>query len=409
MIVSRVLLRDGGDTVVSRRDRQVWTGAASSEFVVTRFGGFTAAEPTWRALEKTHACFIFQTYEWLSNWQRFVGSQESIEPCLALVETLERQPLMFLPLGIRPTLWRRILVWLGGDLSDYGAPILMPDSAAMAAIDMRCLWPILHRALPPLDHACLEKQPEHIGGIPNPFFHLATHQHPFRIHSTCLVDDWPNYYARKRGKKSRATDRRSIRKLDALGKIEYLIAEDPATIDQLLDALFREKSRQLRELGARDLFQMRHYRNFVAHMAHSQADRGLIHLSGIMLNDKVVAVHLGALHKHRLYILLPTFVDGAIARWSPGNLLFLRLFEWAFNHQVAVVDFTIGDEPYKMTWCETSEPITASYLPISLRGHVSVAWIRCVLAVKTKLRSSSRLWAVIIALRQRLIQAVSGC
>ena len=51
---------------------------------------------------------------------------------------------------------------------------------------------------------------------------------------------------------------------------------------------------------------------------------------------------------------MPSY-DAAWDRLSPGRLLLDHLIEWSFCQGLGEFDFTIGDEPYKATFCNVSD------------------------------------------------------
>ena len=46
------------------------------------------------------------------------------------------------------------------------------------------------------------------------------------------------------------------------------------------------------------------------------------------------------------------------SKYSPGRLLLLELFQWAFSNNIEVFDFTGGNEPYKKHWSNQTYQFT---------------------------------------------------
>src|SRR4051794_10478533 len=83
-----------------------------------------AAEADWRALQSPMGCSVFQTYEWLSAWQRHVGARNGVTPCIVIGRDASDSALFILPLAIQATGVARQLTWLGSELCDYNMPLL---------------------------------------------------------------------------------------------------------------------------------------------------------------------------------------------------------------------------------------------------------------------------------------------
>jgi CelD/BcsL family acetyltransferase involved in cellulose biosynthesis len=77
-----------------------------------------------------------------------------------------------------------------------------------------------------------------------------------------------------------------------------------------------------------------------------------VHFSALTLDDRILATLWGLVYKGRFYHLFPTYARGELTRYSPGNSLLRRVFEWCFANTVRIFDFTIGDEAYKYDWCD---------------------------------------------------------
>jgi CelD/BcsL family acetyltransferase involved in cellulose biosynthesis len=71
-----------------------------------------------------------------------------------------------------------------------------------------------------------------------------------------------------------------------------------------------------------------------------------------------------------------------------------ELIKQAIEQGVTVFDFTIGDEPYKLEWCNVSIKLydhLASALPI---GWPAAVALRGALWAKRRIKGDPRLWAL---------------
>jgi len=355
------------------------------------FTAFEDAESLWRSLEESGDAYVYQTYDWLSNWYQLVGAKHDLKLCLTAVMDGNGQPLMFLPLAIeRHRLWI-VLTWLGSSFSDYNAPILANETALRVEKlgGMSKIWRALQRQLPRFDYANFERQPAYVGDQPNPLAQLASIENGHAAHSTRLSDDWPTYYTKKRSKKTRHNDRRKRRKLEVHGQSEFLIARTSEDIDLLLTAMLRQKRAYVKALGKTNVLDEPGYDDFLRLQALEGLTTGAILLCGLKLGDKILAVQWGAVRERRLYSIIASYDDGEYGNLSPGEFLLHDLFSWCFDHGIDVFDFTYGDEPYKRAWCEETLVLFQNLMPVSAWGNVGVYALKSGIIAKHQLKDAA--------------------
>ena len=143
------------------------------------------------------------------------------------------------------------------------------------------------------------------------------------------------------------------------------------TVEQALaitHAMLHQKDRHHRETGRDDRLASAADRDFYLSATQRLHGRGLIHVSALMLDDRVLATHWGALWKGRLVWLMPSYEGGEWAAYSPGRLLLEDLLEWSFERGLREFDFTIGDEPYKAAFQAQSDVLHRLIRARSSRG-----------------------------------------
>ena len=241
--------------------------------------------------------------------------------------------------------------------------------------------------------------PETIGDLENPFRQLPCQLHPSATHQAKLEDSLKAFVKSKRSNKSVATDRRKERRLAEQGEIRFVVASEPDERQMLLDALFRQKSEGYRALGVSDLFARADHREFIAGVCAEMGSSKAL-LCGLTVGDRVAATCFSLVHHGRLYYLLPAYERDELTRFGPGNVLLYRLFEWCFDHDVAVFDFTLGDEPYKFFWSDAEMHMYDHFEGSNLRGSVYVALLKISLRLKTRIKQSPRLLRAMLKLRQ---------
>ncbi len=354
---------------------------------------FDEAEAMWRSFEAVAECWPFQHFDFLSTWHRTIGNDEQIAPCIARVDRDDGRPLMLLPLGIERRGSMRVLSWLGGQVADYKGPLLLPDaSEELISGGFATLWRNVLRELPAFDTIHFDSQPELIGSQRNPFTTLAVQDHPSSAHYSLLDGDLSSYVASKRSSKSRWQMRRKYARLKELGAVEWVMPVEESGIVPVMSALFEQKSRNYAELGVRDLFARPAYREFYLEMAKEHARSGLVNLSALTLNGEVVAAHWGLVARKRFFFLMPSYADGEVQRYSPGNILLQHLFEWCFENGIEAFDFTVGDETYKQHWCDHELKLFDHTQGATIMGMAHSKVISTSTRLKRALKTSDTVW-----------------
>src|SRR6266545_2228627 len=96
-------------------------------------------QPEWTVFQRTAACTVFQTFEWLSKWQQHVGNLRGTRPAIVLGRDAHGVVLFILPLAIETHGPIRRLTWLGAELCDYNAPLIARDFWRHVG-DFAALW-----------------------------------------------------------------------------------------------------------------------------------------------------------------------------------------------------------------------------------------------------------------------------
>ena len=85
---------------------------------------------------------------------------------------------------------------------------------------------------------------------------------------------------------------------------------------------------------------------------------GLVHYSRLELDGEPISWHLGFNYRGALLWYLPTFRDEFRA-FSPGRMHIALAIENSIRERLPILDFTIGGEPYKYEWSNTTVQLYA--------------------------------------------------
>ncbi len=66
-----------------------------------------------------------------------------------------------------------------------------------------------------------------------------------------------------------------------------------------------------------------------------------------------------------------TYTISENARYSPGLILLRDMIDYYGELGYSSLDFGVGSDDYKMTYCKEDEPIFDSFVPLTARGKLS--------------------------------------
>lgn len=343
---------------------------------ISVYRSISEAEAAWRAAERGGVAYAFQSYAWLSHWHACLGHRAGVAPCLVRVEDDIAGPLLFLPLGLARRRGVVCLEWLGGEVTDYHAPIIGPGLAPFCReVPFPVLWALIETRLPAFDAIHLTKQPDAIEGLPNPMLQLGGFPHPTSAHAVRLPGSWDRLYQDTCGARTRQTDRRKERRLGDFGDVVFEPEVAPERVGPVLEALFAFKRKSYARKGARDILADAAFAEFYAGLVRSGEDGPSAQVSALTVGGRVAAAHWGLVSRGRFYYLMPAFDEDGYGGTSPGAVLYRRLLQWACDRGLHTFDFTIGDESYKERWCDVAMPLWDHVQSNGLAGKLYVAQV----------------------------------
>jgi CelD/BcsL family acetyltransferase involved in cellulose biosynthesis len=334
------------------------------------FHSIDEVEGKWREAQECCACYGFQTFEWLSTWYKTIGIPLGVEPLIVHVADTRGNTLMLLPLGLQRRLGLSFISFLGGETTDYNAPIVRADFAASldAAVVDRLMTRVL-KQLPKSDVIVLKRMPLLIEGRVNPLLRLPGLKHTGNAWFAILGQTFADFKKRRSTKHLRAAER-NWRRLSEIAPTRVCIADTPDSADEIMRALVLQKRRRWREIGSSDLFAKPGYLAFYSTMAQGHFETGLIQVSALRVGEAIVATHWGMVFRSRFYWLMPTFEAGDWTRFSVGGLLMQSLVEWSISRGLSRFDLTIGDEAYKRLWADHTMPLYEYIRGMTAKGRL---------------------------------------
>jgi CelD/BcsL family acetyltransferase involved in cellulose biosynthesis len=330
------------------------------------FTTLSEAEAVWRRIRSNRRNYVFQTFDWTSLWFRTSAGSERVQPFIAHV-SLDAGGSILFPLGIRFRYGSRTLVFLGGDVTDYNAPLVSEEALphCNAAFVNRVWDAIVESARP--DLVSLTRMPEFFAdGTVNPFIGLP---HVTVCDCARSAAPLPASFAEFMETRSRtyfSDTRRKRRKLERMGSLELRLPKTEEDISRIVDIMLAQKRRRIAETGARPMPAQQE--QFYRCLAASKLCEGSPHLSALTIDGEPIATHLGVVHQRRFYWLMPGFESGSWARLSVGRILLQAVLEWCIENRIETFDLTVGDEDYKRFWANRTMQLFEARYAVTLTG-----------------------------------------
>lgn len=376
-----------------------------------------ALEYVWRDFEQRADCTVFQSFAWLSTWQRHVGRARRTQPAIVIGRDPGGHILFLLPLAIERRHFVRCLTWLGTGINDYNAPLLAPGlPAVLGPSGFSSLWPrVLDRLQREgglaFDLVHFERMPRTVGAQANPFLALPVTAHPSGAYLTHLTGDWETFYAHCRSAATRKRDRRKRKHLEEAGKVRFITPGSQEERTRSFDTLVAQKTRTFAAMGVPNMFRRAGYAPFYRALATGEATREIAHLSRLDVGAAAAAVSLGLRFRGSYYLVLSSYDGGELSRLSPGSAHLHELMRHAIDTGCGVFDFTVGDEPYKRDWAE-GESVLFDHVRAA-RPHATLMAVPLAAGIRVKraIKQTTFLWDAFIrarALAGRIALAMRG-
>ncbi len=351
---------------------------------------YTTLEPTqtrWRALQASGCSYGFQSYDWIAAWYQHLGQAQGWQIRLVELRDADGQTQLLLPLGIRRHHGLRVLSFLGGEVTDYHAPLLQRD---FPTATFAVLWQVILRQLRgEIDLLRVRRMPQLIEGCANPMILLAGMHATEQAHAASLTASFAQFQ-KLRSAKMFADTRRQLRRLHELGTVQLLVDVPSAQRTEVVAAMARQKARRWHETGSRDLFAEPGYLAFYQSLAAQGIGGGDVVVSALLVDDILVATHWGICYGQRYYWIMPGYEDGSWGRYSVGRILMDAVVQHCIERGLAIFDLTVGDEAYKLQWADQTLALYAGQQGYSLRGKLAVGiselWQRLRVRARNNLR-----------------------
>ena len=308
---------------------------------------------------------------------------------------------MLAAFGVERRMGLRCLVWLGGRLADYKAPLIAPDFDRHVPVGcFPALWTRMARALPPHDLAVLENQPVLLGLAANPFIELGGHEAPDSGYVFALPATWEEFAARNRPE-TRRMDRSKERRLAEQGALHFRIAATPEEAVCMAEDILERKAGQLRAQGIASIFEEPHYRAAYRALAELAPERRLLEVAELTLDGEFLSGSIAHVWHGRTTLMVHTY-ENSFAKFSPGRIHLLKLIKTSMEAGVSLYDLSVGYAPYKESFCQTPMPLYNYVAAAKPWGLAAAGAERARFGLKRAIKANDRLMGLLRAARAML-------
>lgn len=328
------------------------------------------SEPRWRAFEgPEYLSTPYQRFELLDAWQQTIGKHEGAMPLIVIASDADNQPLLLLPLAVCRENGAKVARFMGGKHPTFNMALWRRDFAeTVTRAELDALVSAIGGQADGVDVLAFAQQPQRWQNTINPLALLAgqpsTNPCPMMtMTSGCKPEDRVSTSTRRRL-------RNKERKLQTLPGYRYSVAATDADINRILDAFFIIKPQRMALSKLPDIFSDEATKAFVRSACLAKLPNGdrAIELHALECDSELISVFSCVADGERFSTMFNTYTISDNARYSPGLILLRYMIDHFGDRGYRSVDFGVGSDEYKLTFCKEDEPLLDAFIPLTARG-----------------------------------------
>ena len=292
---------------------------------------------------------FFQNNEWLNASYKL---NKKIKLCIIEV-FYDQNLIMVLPCEIKNFLGFGILRWAFQDNLDFATPIFIKKHifqyGAMSLIIKKII-----NSIPDIDLVFFKKNPAEFYNIKNPICQLWSVKKNYIYKINIENVEWENFYTNISSSKSRQTDRKKIRSLRKLGKINFVIGKDEYEKKKIYNFTIITKARFLKKKNFSKDY-IKHFLSFYKKLYKNIIYNNAYIFSCIKIDNEIVASIFGSCFNKTYYYLIPSNKNGNFEKFSLGRLILINQIKWAMSNKISFFNLGPGKQLYKKHWYNNQE------------------------------------------------------
>ena len=366
-------------------------GAAFARLGV--FRSFADAEALWRSLESTAVLTPYQRFDFLRLWHEHIGAREGVVPLIAVAFDLNGEPLCLLPLGKFARGPFPVARFLAGKHANYNFGLWRRGVSLSREFVERLIEGI---AQAESDLAALElfNQPYSWQGVENPLTQLAHQPSPSVGYRLRLGEPGEAVLTRQLSVSYRSRLRGREKRLAKLPGYRYFVANTDEEVTRCLDAFFAQKRAHMQALRIPNPFdepQVQAFLRAACRVGIQGGDR-IMEIHALEGGGEVLALYAGVTDGKRYSAMVTSYTSSEHSKLSPGIGAFAHAVKNTADRGFEMIDLGVGEAEYKLLYCNETEELFDSFIPLSPAGHAIVPLLRAQAGLKRFVKTTPALW-----------------
>lgn len=344
---------------------------SSSTFDIAIEQAFDFLCPEYAELFDNSAATAFQHPLWLHSLYARLASHAGATPLIVVARHRTTRALaMVLPLLRIRRGPIRTVEFADLRVSDYLAPVCSPGAfSQLLADESACAE--LRSLLRPFDLLRMTKLPDGRLPIENLLAAPRRVSMDTNAYATVLIAPFEQWRASAMDRSYQKELAKKYRQLQKKGALSFSCCNDSASTLDALEVMKKFRGPRFQSQGDGDLLQRPEYFDFYSEVAL----RGLgsfVRLYAMKMDGEVIAAVLGLCHRDTFHVIMSAFDIAGYKSQSLGALMFEQVARDCIERGDQMLDFTIGDEPYKKLFGGQPSPMWAVTQAGSTAGAVAL-------------------------------------
>jgi CelD/BcsL family acetyltransferase involved in cellulose biosynthesis len=375
------------------------------------FDDMARARAPWAEIEGQARASPYQSYRFVETWMETTGRARAIRPMIVVARDTAGRVNAVLPLGRsrRGPVW--VAEFIGGADANFKMGLFRPGLQIGSAAIVALLRRAARATRPWVDVFWLINQPLSWQGVANPMAALPHRPSPSFGYKSALTKDFDGWLKRRHSKEAQKKLRKKERRLNELGRLSHVVAQDEASARAILAAFLSQKEARMRAMGYANSYEAPHTARFfdmAATRGPAQA-APILELHALTSGERIVATFGALVHPDRFCGMFISYEsDPEISRCSPGQLLILEIVRDLCVRGVATFDLGVGEARYKDENCEAEEPLFDAAVAVTPLGLVSGAAALLQRRIKRWAKHTPWAWKLADGLRKESFRLRGG-
>lgn len=347
----------------------------SNTFDIAIEEAFDFLSPDYAALFDGSAATAFQHPFWLDSLYARLAAHAGARPLVVVVRRRASGALaMVLPLLRIRRGPIRTIEFADLRVSDYLAPVCSSEAfAGLLEDEWACAE--IRRLVRPFDLLRMTKLPD--GRLPVESLLGAPRRVSMETnaYATVLVAPFEQWRSSALDRSYQKELAKKYRQLQKKGALSFFCCDDTASVSEAMEAMKQYRGPRFQAQGDGDLLQRSEYYGFYSDVAV----RGLgsfVRLYAMKMDGNVIAAVLGLCHRGSFLVIMSAFDIAGYKSQSLGSLMFEQVARDCIERGDQMLDFTIGDEPYKKLFGAQPSPMWMVTQAASTAGAISLFALR---------------------------------